>query len=41
MEMYVCMGPMTDKNVLYGDETLGFDWLKNHRGVILFMYEQK
>ena len=39
---YVYMGPMTNKNMCYMVmKTLGFDWLKNHREVILVMSENK
>ena len=32
---YVGMGPMTDKKLCYMVlKALGFDWLKNHTGVI-------
>ena len=39
---YVFMGPIRNKNMYYiVIKTLGFDWLKNQRGVILVMPEQK
>ena len=39
---YVYVGPITDMNMCYMVmQTLGFEWLKHHRGVMLVMSEHK
>ena len=39
---YVNMGVMTDKSMCYMvTSMLGFHWLKNNRGVIVVVFEQK